>query len=288
MILRSALYVPATRPELLAKALASAADAVVIDLEDAVAESRKDEARATVVELLGPGAAAGGKPIFVRVNAVGTRHAHADVAAVAALPIAGIRVPKVEGESHVRTVVGWLEAAGRGAGGTPCELWCLIESAAGLERAFEIASAHPAVASIGLGETDLRASLRLGPGEEGLAYARGRLVGAARAAGLASPMQSVFTDVKDLDGLRASCMLGRQLGFMGRSCVHPGQLETINEAFTPTEEDAVRAREIVDALASAEETGAGAVALADGRFVDLAVVEQARATLALVAAVGTR
>jgi len=293
VILRSALYVPATRPELLAKALASAADAVVIDLEDAVAESRKDEARATVVELLGPGgpaagAAAGGKPIFVRVNAVGTRHAHADVAAVAALPVAGIRVPKVEGASHVRTVVGWLEAAGRGAGGTPCELWCLIESAAGLERAFEIASAHPAVASIGLGETDLRASLRLGPGDEGLAYARGRLVAAARAAGLASPMQSVFTDVKDLDGLRASCMLGRQLGFMGRSCVHPGQLETINEAFTPTEEDAVRAREIVDALASAEETGAGAVALADGRFVDLAVVEQARVTLALVAAVGTR
>ena len=291
MILRSALYVPATRPELLAKALASAADAVVIDLEDAVAERRKDEARATVVELLGPGgpgAAAGGKPIYVRVNAVGTRHAHADVAAVAALPVAGIRVPKVEGESHVRTVVGWLEAAGRGAGGTPCELWCLIESAAGLERAFEIASAHPAVASIGLGETDLRASLRLGPGEEGLAYARGRLVGAARAAGLASPMQSVFTDVKDLDGLRASCVLGRQLGFMGRSCVHPGQLETINAAFTPTEEDAVRAREIVDALASAEETGAGAVALPDGRFVDFAVVEQARVTLALVAAVGTR
>jgi citrate lyase subunit beta/citryl-CoA lyase len=291
VILRSALYVPATRPELFAKALASAADAVILDLEDAVAESRKDEGRASVVELLGPGgpgAARGAKPVYVRVNAVGTRHAHADVLAVAALPVAGIRVPKVEGEGHVRTVVGWLEAAGRGAGGAPCELWCLIESAAGLERAFEIASAHPAVASIGLGETDLRVSLRLGHGEEGLAYARGRLVAAARAAGLASPMQSVFTDVKDLERLRASCALGRELGFLGRSCVHPAQLETINAAFTPTEEEAVRAREIVDALAGAEETGAGAVALPDGRFVDLAVVEQARATLALVAAVGTR
>ena len=302
MILRSALYVPATRPELFEKALASAADAVILDLEDAVAEQRKGEARAMVVELLGQRGTAGGseaagrparpaKPVYVRVNAVGTRHAHADVAAVAVLPIAGIRVPKVEGEEHVRAVAGWLQGAAAAAGALPgpaLELWCLIESALGLERAFEIASAHPAVASIGLGETDLRASLRLGPGDEGLSYARGKLVAAARAAGLASPMQSVFTDLKDMDGLRASCALGRSLGFLGRSCVHPHQLETINEAFTPTEEDAVRAREIVDALASAEETGAGAVALPDGRFVDLAVAEQARVTLALAAAVGTR
>ena len=298
MILRSALYVPATRPELYEKALASAADAVILDLEDAVAPDRKAEARATVVALLGGGggggAARGGasggggasaarppKPVYVRVNALGTPLAHADVEAVAGLPIAGIRLPKVEGAEQVRTVGGWLD-------GTGLELWCLIESALGLERAFEIASAHPAVASIGLGEADLRASLRIGADDAGLAYARGRLVAAARAAGLDSPMLSVYTNVKDTDGLRASCAAGRALGFLGRNCVHPGQVETVNAAFTPSEEDVVRAREIVAALASAVEAGTGAVALPDGRFVDLAVVEQARALLDLAARVGTR
>lgn len=288
MILRSALYVPATRPELYEKALASAADAVILDLEDAVAAGRKEEARAEVVRLLGGGGAGASrppKPVFVRVNALGTRHAHADVLAVAALPVAGLRIPKVEGVEQVRTVAGWLSAAAPGAA---LELWCLVESALGLERVFEIASAHPGVSSIGLGEADLRASLRLGAGDTGLAYARGRLVAAARAAGLASPMQSVYTDTRDTEGLRRSCAEGRALGFVGRNCVHPGQVETVNEAFTPSEEDAVRAREIMDALASAEATGAGAVALPDGRFVDLALVEQARATIALVEAVGTR
>ena len=299
MILRSALYVPATRPELYEKALASAADAVILDLEDAVAPDRKAEARAAVVALLGGSGAragAGGaaglaaaagaaarppKPVYVRVNALGTPLAYADVEAVVGLPIAGVRLPKVEGAEQVRTVGGWLD-------GTGLELWCLIESALALERAFEIASAHPAVAGIGLGEADLRASLRVGADDAGLAYARGRCVAAARAAGLDSPMLSVYTNVKDTDGLRASCAAGRALGFLGRNCVHPGQVETVNAAFTPSEEEVVRAREIVDALASAVETGAGAVALPDGRFVDLAVVEQARALLDLAARVGTR
>ena len=297
MILRSALYVPATRPELFEKALASAADAVILDLEDAVAPDRKAEARATVVALLGGGGSEGGggsgargggaaaarlpKPVFVRVNALGTPLAHADVEAVAGLPITGIRLPKVERAEQVRTVGGWLD-------GTGLELWCLIESALGLERAFEIASAHPAVASIGLGEADLRASLRIGADDAGLAYARGRLVAAARAAGLDSPMLSVYTAVQETDGLRASCAAGRALGFVGRNCVHPAQVETVNAAFTPSEEDVMRAREIVDALASAVEAGTGALVLPDGRFVDLAVVEQARAVLDLAARVGAR
>jgi citrate lyase subunit beta/citryl-CoA lyase len=290
VILRSALYVPATRPELFEKALASAADAVILDLEDAVAADRKDDARAALAPLLA--GTQPPKPVYVRVNALGTRHAHADVEAAAALPVAGVRLPKTEGSEQVRTVAGWLADAERAPGAParerPLELWCLIESALGLERALEIASAHPAVAGVGLGEADLRASLRVGPGESGLAYARGRLVSAARAAGLPSPMQSVWTDVRDLDGLRASCATGRALGFFGRNCIHPGQVGIVNEEFTPTEEDAVRAKEIVEALAGAEETGAGAVALPDGRFVDLAVVEQARAVLALADQVGTR
>lgn len=284
MILRSALYVPATRPELFEKALASPADAVILDLEDAVAAARKDDARAAVVALLG--GAGPGKPVQVRINAVGTQHGRRDAEAVAGLPVSAVRVPKVESAAQVRELEGWLDAAAPGAAGTG--LWLLVESALGLERAFEIATASPRVKALGLGEADLRASLRVGPGDAGLAYARGRIVAAARAAGLASPMQSVYAEVRDAEGLKRSCAEGRALGFLGRNCIHPSQVEIVNEAFTPTEEELLRAREIVNALAGAEETGAGAVALADGRFVDLAVVEQARAVLALAAQVGTR
>lgn len=284
--LRSALYVPATRPELLAKALASAADAVIVDLEDAVPAARKDEARAAAAEALAALGGAPPKPVQVRVNAPGSAHAEADAAMVAALPpgvVAAVRVPKVERPEQVRELAGLL---GTGAGRPG--LWLLVESALGLERALELATASPAVVAIGLGEADLRASLGLpvGSGDAGLAYARGRIVAVARAAGLPGPLQSAYTDVRDADGLRRSCAEGRALGFAGRNCVHPAQLEIVNEAFAPTEEEVVRAREIVAALNGAVDTGAGAVALPDGRFVDLAVVAQARATLALAGSRG--
>ena len=282
MILRSTLYVPATRPELYEKALASDADAVIVDLEDAVAPDRKAEGRATLVTLLG-GTGGGAtarptKPVYVRINALGTALAYADIEAGAGLPFAGVRVPKVESAEQVRTVAGWLD-------GTGFELWCLIESAIGLERAFEIASAHPAVASISIGEVDLAASLRI-TGDAGLAYARGRCIAAARAAGLDSPMLSVYTHVKDADGLRASCIAGKALGFFGRNCIHPDQIVTVNEVFTPSEEDVMRAKEVLAVMAGAVETGAGALALPDGRFLDIAFIEQAKATLALATRVG--
>lgn len=281
MILRSTLYVPATRPELYEKALASDADAVIVDLEDAVAPDRKAEGRATLVALLGGAAAAQPpKPVYVRINALGTSLAHADVEAVAGLPLAGVRVPKVESAEQVRTIAGWLD-------GTGFELWCLIESALGLERAFEIASAHPTVASISIGEVDLGASLRI-TDDAGFAYARGRCVAAARAAGLDSPMLSVYTHVQDADGLRASCVAGKALGFFGRNCIHPGQIVTVNELFTPSEEDVMRAEEVIAVMAGAVETGAGALALPDGRFLDLAFIEQAHATLALATRLGAR
>ena len=283
MILRSTLYIPATRPELYEKALASDADAVIIDLEDAVAPDRKAEGRAALVELLGGGRSGGArppKPVYVRINALGTVLAQADVEAVAGLPLAGVRVPKVESAEQVRTVAGWLD-------GTGFELWCLIESAVGLERAFEIASAHPSVASISVGEVDLGASLRI-TADAGFAYARGRCVAAARAAGLDSPMLSVYTHVKDTDGLRTSCVAGKALGYFGRNCIHPGQIGTVNEVFTPSEEDVMQAKEVIAIMAGAVETGAGALALPDGRFLDIAFIEQAQATLALAARLGAR
>ena len=270
-LLRSALYVPGTRPELFEKALNGDADAVIVDLEDAVAPPRKAAARAAAAELV---SAPQAKPVFVRVNAVSSGLAADDIEAVVGPGLAGVRLPKVESASDVKSAAAWLGEAGTTGG-----VWCLIETALGLERAFEIASAD-GTAGIALGEADLRASLRVET-DEGLAYARGRCVAAARAAGLPSPLQSVYADVRDAEGLRRSSEQGKALGFFGRAAIHPAQVGTINDAFTPTDREVRAARELAAALDDALLSDVGAVALPDGRFVDRAVAEQARATVAL-------
>ncbi|MFH8569711.1 HpcH/HpaI aldolase/citrate lyase family protein [Streptomyces sp. NPDC017993] len=168
---------------------------------------------------------------------------------------------------------GRLSSAGTAR--TPA-LHALLESALGIEHAFAIATAHPAVRGIALGEADLGAELRLRD-EAGLAWSRGRTVNAARAAGLAPPPQSVYRDIRDLDGLARSCARGRALGFLGRAAIHPRQLPVIEAAHLPGDEEIEAAEEVVRAAA----TDAGALALPDGRFVDAAVVAGARQVLAL-------
>lgn len=264
------LYVPADRPDRVGKALGSAADVVLVDLEDAVAPVRKDEARGNAVGLVDEAAAARG--VQVRVNHPATPWHADDVAALGGLPLAvGARVPKVESADEVRALAAALP--GRA-------LHLLVESALGLERAFELATASPQVASLGLGEADLRSDLRV-DGEAGLAWARSRVVVAARAAGLPSPAMSAYTHVRDLDGLAASCRAGRALGFCGRTAIHPGQLGTIRDAFLPTPDEVDRAREVVERVGDAAASGTGVVALADGTFLDVAMVERARTVLAL-------
>ncbi|RCG20164.1 CoA ester lyase [Sphaerisporangium album] len=258
------LYAPADRPDLVAKALAGPAGVVIVDLEDAVAPDRKEYARAQVVALL----AGGPQPrVEVRINDVRMPYGQEDLRAIGALSArtAGIRVPKVESARELREVAASLP------GGVV--LHPLVESALGLERLYEIASADPAVASVGLGEADLRADLRVAD-EAGLAWARSRIVVAARAAGLPAPVQSVYTDFRDLAGLAESCRTGRAMGFRGRAAIHPAQLPVIEAAYRPTEQEVTAASEVVAAA------GAGAVALPDGRFVDEAVVRQARTVLA--------
>lgn len=257
------LYVPADRPDRVAKALASAADVVLVDLEDAVAASRKDEARANARVAL----AAVERPVQVRINHRGTPWHAADVALVASLPVSvGVRVPKVETVPEVQELAAALP--GRG-------LHLLLESALGVERAFELATASPQVASIGLGEADLRSDLRVAD-DAGLTWARSRVVVAARAAGLAPPAMSVYPNVRDHDGLAASCRAGRALGFSGRAALHPGQLEVIRSAFLPSAEEVAAAREVLERVGAAATDGVGAVALEDGTFLDVAMVERAR------------
>jgi citrate lyase subunit beta / citryl-CoA lyase len=266
---RSYLYVPGDDGRRIEKALTSEADAVVLDLEDAVAPNRKDEARETVARVL---ESEPEKPVYVRVNAEGTELSAADIDAVAVHHLAGLRLPKTESVESVRLVAETLEELGSGAW-----IQCLIESALGLERAFEIATSHERVAGISLGEADLSADLGVGD-EMGLLYARSRIVSAARAAALPHPVQSVYTNLHDLDGLRSSTEVGKHLGFVGRSIIHPSQVSVVNEVFTPTEEEVSEAKGLLDRLGS---EGGGAFVLEDGLFVDRAVVESAHLTLAL-------
>ncbi|WP_226024626.1 HpcH/HpaI aldolase/citrate lyase family protein [Streptomyces hyderabadensis] len=259
------LYAPGDRPRVVAKALAAGADVVVVDLEDAVADDRKGYARDATAELLTEPQPV---PVHVRVNALDGPLAAADLAALAALPgLSGLRLPKVTAPEQVAEVA-------ESTGGPP--LYALLETALGVERAYRIAAAHPALRGIALGEADLRADLGV-RGDAGLDWSRSRVVVAARAAGLAPPSQTVHPDTRDLEGLAASCAHGRALGFLGRAAIHPRQLPIIERAYLPTERELEEAETIVKAAT----VQPGAQALPDGRFIDAAVVATARRTLSL-------
>jgi len=261
------LYVPGDRPEVVTKALASGADVVVVDLEDAVAPDRKEYARtATAERLTDPQPV----PVHVRINALDGPLATPDLRSLEGLPgLSGLRLPKVTTPQDVVRVATRTPAA-------DLPLHALLETALGIEHAFAIATAHPALHGIALGEADLRADLGV-RGDAGLDWCRSRVVVAARAAGLAPPPQSVHPDTRDLDTLAASCAHGRALGFLGRAAIHPRQLPVIERAYLPTVEEIEEAEQIVKAAATDE----GAQALPDGRFIDAAVVASARRTLSL-------
>lgn len=269
--IRGYLYAPGSDRRLMEKALAGDADAVVFDLEDAVAPNRKQTAREQVADLLRTPPP---KPVFVRVNAIASGLAEADLAAVAGPWLSGVRLPKTESPTEIRQVAELLDRLG-----CPAGIQCLIESALGVEYAFDLARAHARVMAIGLGEADLRADLGVS-GDTGLLYARSRIVIAARAAGLPAPAQSVYPHIRDEEGLRASTLEGKRLGFFGRSLIHPSQIAMVNQIYTPSAEELERARALIEQLDRAEEAGSGAFALPDGRFVDRAIVEAARRILA--------
>ncbi|WNV76183.1 CoA ester lyase [Geodermatophilus sp. DSM 44513] len=265
---RSWLYVPGHRGERVAKALAAGADAVVIDLEDAVPAAQKDAARAHAVAVLDDRPADDPRQVWVRVNPPGTDAGSRDVAALAGRRVDGLRVPRADDPEEVR------ELAER----TGARLQLLLETARGLWRAHELAGAHELVAGIGLGEADLAADL-LVDRDEGLTWARGLVVAAARAAGLPSPVQSVWTDVGDPDGLRATSRQGRATGFFGRSIVHPRQIDPVHEVYTPSPEEVAAAEGVLATAAAAAARGETAALDAQGRFVDPAVVARARTVL---------
>lgn len=272
----TALYAPASRPELIPKALSSGADAVFVDLEDAVLAGQKDSARANALALLDnlPEAPA----VQVRVNHPRGAFGPPDLIALGRHPAmrtgrVGLRLPKVTGSEDVDLALDLLGLD------PPPPVHCLVESASGVEQAGKIA-AHPAVSGLALGEADLAAELNL-HGEEAYGWIRSRVVLAAAAAGLPAPAMAVYTDLADPDGLAASCWRGRSLGMFGRSALHPKQLPVIAAAFAPEDDELHRAREIVAAAEGAEADGSGAIALPDGRFIDTPIVRSAQRTIDL-------
>ncbi len=265
------LYVPGDRPDRFERAFGSGADVVILDLEDAVHPDHKAAARDAVVSLL---AKAPAGPCEVRINSLGSPWGAADLSALGSLPgLQGVRIPKVAAPADVARVASVLPA------GRPIALIPLIESALGVEAAFAIATAHTAITSIGLGEADLSSDLWVG--DEGLGYARGRVVNAARAAGLPPPAMSVYATLNDLDGLAASCRAGRALGFLGRAAIHPEHLSTIAAAFTPTADEVRAAHSLLRQLNAGRAAGLGGLTLEDGRFVDSAMVALAEQTIRL-------
>lgn len=259
---RSWLYVPANRPELLAKAMAGPADAVVYDLEDAVPADAKDAARRNAVDALGSPQP---KPLWVRINPPDTPYGLADVDALAGVEVPGLRVPKCVEPAAVARLADRL--------GAPLHL--LAESAAGVENAFALARCHPLVACVSLGEADLRADLRVRT-HTALDWARQRVVVANRAAGLPSPPHAVWTDLGDVDGLVADTERARDHGLFGRSVVHPRQVEPVHRVFTPDADELAAARALLDSMR--ENTANGVAAWVDerGRFVDPAIVASAQ------------
>ncbi len=263
---RTFLFAPGSDERKLRRAIDSAADAVVADLEDAVAPARKDEARTLVAHVLRDARSAAA--MMVRVNGADTPHFERDLELVGSLPLQAIVVPKATPES--------VEALGRS--GPP--VIAIVETAQGLRRAYETAS-HPRVAALVLGAVDLGLELGLEPRPDGqeVLFARSKLVMDSAAAGIRGPVDLVHVDVHDNEGLEAESRLARSLGFRGKVCIHPAQVDIVNAVFAAGEDELARAQRVVEAYAQGIAEGRGAVAL-DGEMIDLPVVERARQLIA--------
>lgn len=280
--MRSKLFVPGSRPELFGKALSSQADALSIDIEDAVEESRKGEARKEVQRLLeGRDRSADNKVIIVRVNALTTPHFLPDLEAIVGPGLDMVNLPMAESADDVHEAVAALARIEKACGlATPLPLLVNIETAKGLRRAAEIAAADPRVAGLQLGFADLleplgidrrnaiavqqiQLQIRLAAGESGRwAY------------------DSAFADVKDQEGYRREADISRRLGFLGKSCIHPSQIALANDVFRPSDEEIAHALRVVEASRTALRDGVGAY-MVDGKMIDIPFVRRAETVVAL-------
>ena len=289
MVVRSLLFAPGNEPRKLARVATFGADGVILDLEDSVPPAEKVGARANVMAAA-QNAAEGGR-VYVRINPTTAKtgfsvdHGADDVAAVVSPEVDGLLVPKVESGEEVAHVEALVVAAerDRGLSAGSLEIVPLIESAAGLWNAYEIARASRRVRMLLFGAADFTRDLGIdwSRDETEVAYARSRLVVISRAAGIEPPLDSPWVRLTDDDGLAHSISEARRLGFQGKLCIHPRQVPIVNHGFSAvTPDDLAHARRVVDAFSEAESRGSASIVV-DGQFVDYPMVEKARRTLEL-------
>lgn len=285
MVLRTLLFAPAVHARHVEKALSGAADGAILDLEDAVAIAEKPTARLAARHALDARSVApAGPKAYVRINDLTTPYAYDDLCAIVGPGLDGIILPKTESAEQIATV-DWLlrqleRARDLPAGGI--DLMPIIETAAGLRHVREIAAAAPRVRRLnfGAGDFSLDVNMTWTLGHEGLLWARVQVVIESRAAGLEPPLDTVYANLDDLDGLAREAEQAKRLGFQGKACIHPRQVEVVNAIFTPTEAEVAAARRVVGAFERAEAEGIASLRL-DGRLVDYPVAHRARRTLEL-------
>ncbi len=269
---RSVLYMPGSNRRALEKARSLAADCVVMDLEDAVAPVAKAEAREQAAAM----AQAGGyrpRELIIRINSLNSDWGRADLQAVATAGIDAVCLPKVEDPAEILATVEALDKLGAP---TSLAIWAMIETPRGVMHIEAIADSHPRLAVLVMGTTDLAKELRIPhtPDRIGLQYALSRCVMAARASGQ-DILDGVYLELDDADGLRAVCEQGRDLGFDGKTLIHPGQIAAANSAFGPSPADLERDQRILTAWQEAQDRGEG-VAVVDGKLVEAMHIDEAR------------
>lgn len=278
---RSVLYMPASNERALEKATTIAADAIIFDLEDAVAPDAKDTARANAVAAVSSGRY-GHRELTIRCNGLDTPWGIDDLAAAAQTPAAAVVVPKVSSVDQLDEITRRLDAAGAHPG---MRIWAMIETPAAVLDARSIAS-HWRVGAIVMGTNDLARELRssLGaPGRHPLVPHLATALLAAREAGRAA-LDGVYNDVRDLDGFRAECVQGFEMGFDGKTLIHPDQVGVANDTWAPTEAEVEHARRVIAAFDEALAAGKGVVQL-DGKMIENLHVANAQRAIAIAEAI---
>jgi citrate lyase subunit beta/citryl-CoA lyase len=272
--------VPGSNKKAQIKARSLPIDGVILDLEDAIAPTAKVAAREQVVSTLAD-AGFGRREVLVRVNGLGTQWGRDDVAAIAQMDVDAVLFPKVESATDVQLAVQALDAAGAP---TDLAIWIMAETPRGIINIAEIAASHPRLKLIVMGTSDLAKELRVRhtPGREGFLASLGQAVLAARCFGL-DILDGVHLDLKDSEGYRMACQQGRDMGFDGKTLIHPNQVAVANEVFGVSEAEADNARAIIEAWEQAQADGEG-VCLVNGKLVENLHVEEAQRALAIAAA----
>jgi citrate lyase subunit beta/citryl-CoA lyase len=278
---RSVLYMPGANTRALEKARTLPADALIFDLEDAVAPDAKEAARANVVAAA-QSKGYGKREIAIRCNGLSTPWGAADITAIARSGADAVLVPKVESAAEVASVIGLLDAAGAPES---MAVWAMMETPKGILRAEEVAGSHPRLTLFVMGTNDLVKDMRARhtPMRLPMVTALGLGMLAARAHGL-TILDGVYNDIQDAEGFRAVCQQGLEMGFDGKTLIHPSQVEPCNEVFAPSAAELEMAGKIVSAFKAAQAEGKGVVTV-DGRMIENLHVEQAERALALATAI---